>query len=377
MSAKQIDENEPLGEQEIKWRDEYSFQRPRFEAFTRAVERLLTTLLETEGIDYFSVDSRTKTITSFAEKISRDEKSYENPLADMTDLSGCRVICYYPDDIERIDKVIQNEFKIDRRNSVKKDQVKNPKEFGYRSRHLIVKPSPARARLVEWRPYKDMKCEIQVRTALQHAWAAIEHKLQYKQRDDVPQPVQRKFYQMAAILEVADDQFLSIRDALVELRRDYEVGISKGEDAIPLDSESLDVFLTASKDLEALTAKLLASRVQVTYPPKEDPGLLGKLLRTLPLAHIADLRSLETLIQSKNPDEWTRLLDPIWTAWRTSLSGRNQKLASVSTRKLRLNITSLVRLLLILSVGKPVRKRITSSLPFGSNLQRAILERLL
>ncbi len=52
--------------------------------------------------------------------------------------------------------------------------------FGYQSIHYLVKLKGERARLAEYRNLKDGVVEIQIRTILQHAWAEIEHDIQYK-----------------------------------------------------------------------------------------------------------------------------------------------------------------------------------------------------
>jgi ppGpp synthetase/RelA/SpoT-type nucleotidyltranferase len=302
----------------------------------------------------------------------REGKNYEDPLKELTDLSGCRIICYYPDDIEHIDQLIRSNFRVDRKNSVKKDEVGNPKEFGYRSRHIVVSFFAARLKLPESRHFKGMKCEIQVRTALQHAWAAIEHKLQYKSREDVPKPIQRKFYQMSAMLEVADDQFQAIRDNLGELRKTYKKVITEGRSPVPLNAESLDVYLCDSEKLKQLSKVLLERRVLVKYPPRKDAGLLGKLLRSLPLVRIDDIKTLDAFIEAKTPNQWGDSLERFWESWRSALADLNSHGVPAAQRQLKLNVTSLVRLLLIVGSDKAAGARISSSYPFGRNLQAAV-----
>ena len=45
---------------------------------------------------------------------------------------------------------------------------------------MILRFSDARCQLVEYQRYRDIKFEVQIRTALQHAWGEIEHGLGYK-----------------------------------------------------------------------------------------------------------------------------------------------------------------------------------------------------
>jgi hypothetical protein len=65
-------ENDLLSERELVWRDEYSQRRGRYEEFTVEVRRLLEKIIADQKLDVFDVDHRTKTVESFAEKISRE-----------------------------------------------------------------------------------------------------------------------------------------------------------------------------------------------------------------------------------------------------------------------------------------------------------------
>ncbi|MNJ50543.1 GTP pyrophosphokinase YwaC [compost metagenome] len=56
-----------------------------------------------------------------------------------------------------------------------------------------------------------LKAEIQIRTMLMHAWAAISHKLLYKKEDDAPTQVKRQLNRLSALIELADEQFDSIK----------------------------------------------------------------------------------------------------------------------------------------------------------------------
>ena len=57
----------------------------------------------------------------------------------------------------------------------KKDYIKNPKESGYRSLHLIVEvPIFLENEKIA------MKVEVQLRTIAMDFWASLEHKLRYK-----------------------------------------------------------------------------------------------------------------------------------------------------------------------------------------------------
>jgi len=74
-------------------------------------------------------------------------------------------------------------------------------------------------KLSEYALFDKMKCEIQVRTILQHAWAEIEHDLVYKSPADIPFRVRRRFASLAGLLEIADREFESLRQDEMAVRR--------------------------------------------------------------------------------------------------------------------------------------------------------------
>jgi ppGpp synthetase/RelA/SpoT-type nucleotidyltranferase/8-oxo-dGTP pyrophosphatase MutT (NUDIX family) len=168
------------------------------------------------------VQTRAKTLASFAEKIIR--KNYSDPLRQMTDLCGARVITHTLNEVAAVCRFVENHFNIYWDDSGDKLESLAATEFGYLSRHYVVafKPgvfpeSVVPADLVN----PDLKAELQVRTILQHAWADINHELSYKNRFRLPRRWQREFARLAAVLEEADRGFESIRTGLGEYASSY------------------------------------------------------------------------------------------------------------------------------------------------------------
>lgn len=171
-----------------------------------------------------------------------DRKFYEDPLKEITDLAGTRVVCLYVDDIALIERIVRKEFVVIEK--VDKLSEKSADQFGYGAIHFIVrlgeKSSGAR--------YDDLKrlvCEIQLRTVLQDAWAIIDHHLVYKNESAVPKSLHRKLNSLAGLFETADDQFQQIR----KQRSDYVEEIRKSTEApkeflaTPLDLDSFREYL--------------------------------------------------------------------------------------------------------------------------------------
>jgi ppGpp synthetase/RelA/SpoT-type nucleotidyltranferase len=180
--------------------------RPQYEQLCSEIEYILRERMNDTDIEYSAITSRAKTLRSFVEKLSR--KQYDDPLQDVPDLAGVRLVYLYKSDRPKIERIIESEFAV----IEKEDKVgeQDADRFGYGALHYLVrlgrKSSGAR-----YDRLKDMVCEIQVRTALQDAWAIISHHLNYKQESDVPRFLQRELNSLSAMLENSDGQFDEIR----------------------------------------------------------------------------------------------------------------------------------------------------------------------
>jgi ppGpp synthetase/RelA/SpoT-type nucleotidyltranferase len=231
--------------------DQYRKNRANYEKFTSKISSLLTELLQANNQVYCSIDSRTKEIDSLENKIVRKQGKYKK-LTDITDLSGIRIITYYSEDVDRIEELIKKEFVVDEKNTIDKRKSIDPDRFGYLSLHYVVSLDEDRVRMTEHKRFKDYKVEIQIRTILQHAWAAIEHDLGYKAKDSIPREVTRDFSRLAGLLELADKEFSSIRHAL----NDYDAFVHKeieNKDAeILIDDVSIKAFLGTNADIKKL-----------------------------------------------------------------------------------------------------------------------------
>lgn len=185
---------------------EFVARRPDYEQLCAEVHYILERRLKAKGIEVASITSRAKTLPSFLGKIGG--KPADDPLSEITDLAGVRVVCLYRSDLPKIEQVIRQEFRIKQR--VDKLDEQGADRFGYGAVHFLVtlgkKSSGAR--------YDDLKgllCEIQTRTVAQDAWAIISHHLLYKQQSAVPSALQRKLNSLAGLFETADDQFDAVR----------------------------------------------------------------------------------------------------------------------------------------------------------------------
>ncbi|MDF2438276.1 MAG: (p)ppGpp synthetase [Bacteroidota bacterium] len=196
--------------------DEYNRLQSQYSKLGKNLEEALKSFLEAEKIPYLSVYHRVKDFESYFEKVGR--KNYKDPFNETEDICGIRIICYYASDIEKIENIIKKELNV--LESENKSDSLGLKEFAYRSVHNIVKINDNWTATPNYRGLQNYKAEIQIRTILMHAWAEIEHKLNYKSDAQVPFNFQRKLFRLSAKFEEADEQFEELRDGITEYRKD-------------------------------------------------------------------------------------------------------------------------------------------------------------
>lgn len=112
----------------------------------------------TDGIHGVKIFSRLKRKNSIIAKLKR----YAGPtynLREMDDIAGCRIICKNISDMNQIFSNLKQDSSV----HMIKDYVKQPKNDGYRSVHLLCRHSSKIKEL------GNLRVETQIRTELQHA----------------------------------------------------------------------------------------------------------------------------------------------------------------------------------------------------------------
>lgn len=203
-------------------RDIYKIKKQYFElvkSYEKLAENMvvaLKMLLDEADIKYMGISYRIKTFDSFLKKM--DRKHLDDPFKQIADICGIRVICYYRSDIEIISDVINKNFKVIETED--KEELLDDDQFGYRSVHYMVSIKDEWLVVPNYKGLAGLKAEVQVRTNLMHTWAEIEHKLEYKNDDDIPTKFKRKFSRISAQLEMADEQFDELRQEITNYRKE-------------------------------------------------------------------------------------------------------------------------------------------------------------
>ncbi|TAM65806.1 MAG: hypothetical protein EPN48_18225 [Microbacteriaceae bacterium] len=214
-----------------------------------AVQSVVAQCLKDRGIPVHRVESRAKEVESFQVKAnSRSENDpevpkYQDPLNEIDDLAGVRIIAYLPNSLHEIDTMLGEEFDVFER-SDKSEALIEEGHFGYQSIHYLITFNTRRCEFGEYRKFERALVEIQVRTILQHAWAEIEHDIQYKSTRAIPTNLRRRFMTLAGLLELADREFQAIQDEDIAIKAAARQSLEAGDlTAAVLTPDALRTYL--------------------------------------------------------------------------------------------------------------------------------------
>jgi ppGpp synthetase/RelA/SpoT-type nucleotidyltranferase len=225
------------------------------------VFELISQTLKQQGIELNSIEHRIKTVESLAGKLERKGEKYHQ-LSDITDLIGLRIVTFYTDDVDKVAAIISQLFDIDWANSVDKRKLHDLNSFGYNSLHYICNLHGG-----------SFPFEIQIRTALQHTWSAIEHDIGYKGAVKLPPQYRRQFSRLAGMLELADDEFSRLRTTMTEYRRQIQTLVKSGNlSEVALSTDSFRSYLEL-RPFDRLNQRIAAVNQAELFPASLMPFL--------------------------------------------------------------------------------------------------------
>src|SRR5262245_63295938 len=117
--------------------DAYEDVRETYAECAESVRSVLKTALEVEEIQVQSIEARGKSVESFGDKCEKPheerptEPRYPEPLKDITDLAGVRVIVFLRDRVDEVSALVEREFEVLDRELV-------AEASGYRGVHYLV-----------------------------------------------------------------------------------------------------------------------------------------------------------------------------------------------------------------------------------------------
>ena len=209
----------PLELEETQFRHFYADHLTQLQAACERVVSTVRALVEAApGLEISKVEGRVKDVEECIRKFRRkyraalEERNTPYEIQHwITDLIGVRVVCLYEDEIEKVAHLMQSHFDVievtDKVAAVESTEA----EFGYKGLHLdlrwnnVQRATPEHAAEAPW-PF-----ELQIRTIIQDSWSVLDHKIKYKK--SIPGQLKRRINVLSALFELADREFLQIRDA--------------------------------------------------------------------------------------------------------------------------------------------------------------------
>lgn len=234
--------------------EEYNHKKFTYLDLKSKLEILIHSLIKSNSINIHQLNFRLKEVDSLEKKIERKGGKYSG-LMDITDVLGCRIVTYFDDDVDKIAEIINREFLVDWHNSIDKRKLDFDK-FGYLSLHYVVALKKDRLRLTEYKDFKNLKFEVQIRTILQHSWAEIEHDIGYKGEFSIPDNAKRSFSRIAALLELADQEFLRLKDVLKLYEKSVPEVVNLSPQTSKIDNATLTFLLKNNDIIKALDAEI-------------------------------------------------------------------------------------------------------------------------
>ena len=197
---------------------EYAVRHPELREASEQFVGLVTSILDEAGINYLSVGGRAKSVASFAAKAARTaggRRVFVDPLREITDTIGVRVITYVHSDVAAVADLLRDQVVVHDDRDMGQETASQGR-FGYASRHLLVGLDATRESEPAYASVAGLRAQVQIRTVLQHAWAEFEHDIRYKGTipDEHVPDFDRRFTLAAGLLELADREFSTIRDRL-------------------------------------------------------------------------------------------------------------------------------------------------------------------
>ncbi len=277
---------------------EYHSQQALYNKLLEVVRKTFTGVIQQSGIELNSVECRIKTEASLAGKLKRKGYKYA-ALTDITDIVGARFITFFNEDVDRIASMAEQLYDIDWQNSVDKRKQHSFNSFGYNSLHYICRVPKSLFYDENFPELNNIRFELQMRTALQHVWSAIQHDIGYKTEIDIPVEYQRSLSRMAGLLELADNEFSRIRNDITEYRRRMQNLMQRGRlEEVALDGDTFNSYLK-QRPFDRLNRKIASITQAELQETNFHPYL--RVLRQLGMKTLGDV---ERMIEENSADAY-------------------------------------------------------------------------
>lgn len=228
-----------------------------FQKFVKAVINQLDELIVSNEISLgFPLQSRIKLFSSIASKHDTGRFNIKKTIFELQDIIGFRIVLLFKRDLEAVEKLLEENFEIV--NSYNTEEKLLDNQFGYSSKHFIIKIKNDWLSLPTFRNLDRYHAEIQIRTLSQHIWAETSTVLQYKVESNVPREIVRSIGRVSALLETIDlelertlqqrDEYIIENEGEINQKTNLNVDVveiilSKGLPPVPNSTDDLSDIL--------------------------------------------------------------------------------------------------------------------------------------
>lgn len=320
-------------------RERYETILPQLVELCNSLTSILQQACQDSGIYSPRIDGRAKATHSFLLKAfrkERDGKAYSDPIREMSDKVGVRADLIYYENINRLIDYLRSlegvfepiaDADID-----DKQRTLGENEIGYSGVHINVVPLAR-----EGLDRETARCEIQIRTNAQAAWAMASHELVYKPLIELTASEKRRVNRLTALLELFDEQVAQVNSTM---KTDKSYPLAKVLDALKIirfrfNAAPFDHTLTrdiASKLVEvndAQVAETLTLNIE-SFANEHANKLKALMQKEYPLLSsqpeaLLIFYQLENIGAFELKRNWTsaklpyQLLDDMATAWGVSI----------------------------------------------------------
>lgn len=162
------------------------------------------------------VCGRVKSISSILDKAQKKNIEVDKIEEQLDDIAGIRIICQFVEDIEKVTELIRN--RSDMQVVTEKDYINHMKSSGYRSYHMIVSYP-----VETFSGTKTIRVEIQIRTLAMNFWSTIEHSLQYKYKQHMPDHIREELSRVADAIIVLDNEMSTVRSEIMDAQNSCQI----------------------------------------------------------------------------------------------------------------------------------------------------------
>lgn len=291
------------------------------------VKESITKEISDKNIIKIPIYPRLKEDHSIIAKAFYRGKNYENPIDDITDKVGIRIVVLIIDDIEYIKSVVEKssiwEYSKDR--DFEDEREKDPALFQYQSVHYVVR-NKKEILLDSVRIPKGTPCEIQIRTLLQHSYSELTHDTIYKSNKKRDVDIYRYIARSMALIETTDNIFREvnsmitkqddkIKELLEQLKIEY-TNISEFVEDDYIVNKIIESYEDQIKDIDLQklkkffcdNRKLLSNII----PELSEEYIIFKNYIILLIFYLVNEKQF---ITKKNWPFTDNVLEPIYTVW--------------------------------------------------------------